>query len=347
MYADESEGGRDPEGGLDPDRGRGSAAHRAHAGGPGSDDGWDTVRPVGGPVVRGVHVAGYRSRAGGRLDMRVFPQPFVTVVLGSGDALLYVEGGSGRTALGSLVAGPVPGPTRIRSGPFSCVELRLSPLAAYALMDTAPADLQGAVTGLEELWGARGRRLGERISGAGGWPERFALVDRFLVERAARAPSADAEVAASWSAIVARRGRVRVGDLAAACGWSRKRLWARFTAQVGLTPKRAAMLVRFHCAARRLHAGADVAEAALACGYVDQSHLHRDVHAFTGCTPSALVRLATSADVDIYEDVDEDAAADGDAHAEAAHEGGAAPHPVTQTTHLAKQTTHLAKGNTQ
>ncbi|MFD9887058.1 helix-turn-helix domain-containing protein [Streptomyces alboflavus] len=307
MYGDDSEDGGDLEGG------------------------WDTVLPVGGTAARGVHVAGYRSHPGGRLDMRVLPQPFVTVVLGFGDALLHIEGDSGRAALPGLVAGPVPGPTRIRSGRFSCVELRLSPLAAYALLDTAPADLQGAVTSLEEPWGAPGRRLGERIAGAGGWPERFALVDRFLVERAARAPTADAEVAASWSAIVARRGRVRVGDLAAACGWSRKRLWARFTAQVGLTPKRAAMLVRFHCAARRLRAGADVAEAALACGYVDQSHLHREVREFTGCTPGALVRLATSADVD------------GDAPARAAHRVDTGTHPETQPTHLAKQPTQSAK----
>ncbi|GHC78302.1 helix-turn-helix domain-containing protein [Streptomyces flavofungini] len=336
MYGDDFEDGREADG----SRGSAGGWDAGSAGGLSAEDGrdfdagWDTVRPVGGPAVRGgggggggVYVAGYRSRAGGCLDMRVFPQPFVTVVLGFGDALLHVDGGSGRTALGSLVAGPVPGPTRIRSGRFSCVELRLSPPAAYALLDAAPADLHGAVTGLEELWGARGRRLGEGIAGAGGWPERFALVDRFLGERAARAPVMDAEVAATWSSIVARRGRVRVGDLAAACGWSRKRLWARFTAQVGLTPKRAAMLVRFHCAARRLYAGADAAEAALACGYVDQSHLHRDVYAFTGCTPGALTRMASPADADA------DVARDADA--EAGHEVDAVTHRETSTSHSA------------
>ncbi|EPH41168.1 AraC family transcriptional regulator [Streptomyces aurantiacus] len=56
------------------------------------------------------------------------------------------------------------------------------------------------------------------------------------------------------------------------------------------------MLVRSHCAAHRLGAGEGPVETALACGYVDQSHLHRDVHAFTGCTPGALARMeATSA----------------------------------------------------
>lgn len=72
----------------------------------------------------------------------------------------------------------------------------------------------------------------------------------------------DPEVAWAWRRIVATRGQIRVGDLAARTGWSRQRLWSRFGAQVGLTPKGAAMLVRFD---------------------------HRDVRAFTAATPRAAV----------------------------------------------------------
>lgn len=262
------------------------------------DAGWDIVRPVGGPTVAGAHMAGFRCPPGGRLDMRVLPQPSVTVVLGLGGAELAIDGGDGARVLGSLVAGPDPGPTWVRGQRFACVELKLSPVAAYSLLDASPTDLHGAVTGLEDLWGVRGRRLSERLADTGAWPERFGLIDGFLAERRARAASVDAEVAASWSRVVAGRGRVRVAELAEECGWSRKRLWSRFTAQLGLTPKRAAMLVRFHCAAQRLSAGQGPVDAALACGYVDQSHLHRDVHAFTGCTPAALAGMATSVEAD-------------------------------------------------
>ncbi|CAM5243364.1 AraC-like DNA-binding protein OS=Streptomyces griseomycini OX=66895 GN=FHS37_004301 PE=4 SV=1 [Streptomyces griseomycini] len=55
------------------------------------------------------------------------------------------------------------------------------------------------------------------------------------------------------------------------------------------------MLVRFDHAARALRAGGHAADVALACGYVDQSHLHRDVLAFAGCTPTALASRTTSA----------------------------------------------------
>lgn len=61
------------------------------------------------------------------------------------------------------------------------------------------------------------------------------------------APLSPSRRGAAWvcDGIVASRGRVRVDDLAAEVGCSRKRLWSRFRSQVGLSPKRAAMLVRF------------------------------------------------------------------------------------------------------
>src|SRR5436305_10201072 len=89
----------------------------------------------------------------------------------------------------------------------------------------------------------------------------------------------------AWNRILVGRGQVRVDSLAAEVGWSRKRLWSRFHSQIGLPPKRAAKLVRFDRAAHRLTAGEDAARVAADGGYADQSHLHRDVVAFTGATP--------------------------------------------------------------
>ncbi|MGW6026160.1 helix-turn-helix domain-containing protein [Streptomyces sp. NPDC055099] len=236
----------------------------------------------------GVLLAGFRDRSAAGLDMRVIPQPSVTVVVELGDGALAVENMGGSRALRSLAAGLAPGETRIRAERVDCVEVRMSPVSAYSLLGVSPAELDGAVFGLEELWGRHEPRLREQLTCAVEWDDRFALMHEFLVRRQASAPSMDAEVVASWERIVARRGQVRVADLAASCGWSRKRLWSRFTAQVGLTPKRAAMLVRFDRAVRGLSAGRDAVEVAVACGYADQSHLHRDVLAFAGCTPGAL-----------------------------------------------------------
>jgi AraC-like DNA-binding protein len=88
--------------------------------------------------------------------------------------------------------------------------------------------------------------------------------------------------------MMSSQGQVRVEEVAAEAGWSRKRLWSRFRSQVGLTPKRAAQLVRFDYAAHRLAAGHSAALVAAEAGYVDQSHLHRDTMAFAGVPPTAV-----------------------------------------------------------
>ena len=83
------------------------------------------------------------------------------------------------------------------------------------------------------------------------------------------------------------RGQVRGERPAAGAGWSRKRLWSRSGSQVGLTSERAAQLIRFDHAAHRLTAGRSAALVAADRDYADQSHLHRDVVASAGVTPTA------------------------------------------------------------
>ncbi|MGW4507280.1 helix-turn-helix domain-containing protein [Streptomyces sp. NPDC004436] len=259
-----------------------------------SDSRWEIARPHGQPLPGGVRMAGFRDRTGGSLDLRVLPQPAVIVVIGLGTGRFRVEGPSGHRSLNGMVAAMSPGPARVRGEGVACIEVELSPRAAHALLGVPPLELAGTVTALDDLWGHDVRLLRERLAATGSWQERLALTERFLRRRAAGAPPMAAEVAAAWDTIVAGRGRVRVGDLAASCGWSRKRLWSRFTSQIGLTPKRAAMLVRFDHAARALVAGEPAGDVAAACGYADQPHLHRDVQALAGCTPGALAGLTSS-----------------------------------------------------
>uniref|UniRef100_UPI000B29D067 helix-turn-helix transcriptional regulator n=1 Tax=Streptomyces sp. CB02009 TaxID=1703938 RepID=UPI000B29D067 len=240
-------------------------------------------------------MAGFRDRGAGGLDLRVLPQLVVVVVIGLGGDPVAVRSASGTQPMRSLVASLSPGPARVRGEHVECVEVCLSPRAAYAVLGVSPRELDGAVTALTDVWGPQARRLGEQLAEAGTWPERLALTDSFLAKRAVGAPSMSPEVAAAWQTIVARRGRIRIADLAASCGCSHKLLRSRFTAQIGLTPKRAAMLVRFDHAARALRAGHSPSNVALACGYSDQPHLHRDVLALAGCTPGALAGTAASA----------------------------------------------------
>ena len=136
--------------------------------------------------------------------------------------------------------------------------------------------------------GATPSRIQERLRAAASWDDRFAIAEAVLARRYEAGRPVDPEVAFAWGLMVTSRGRVRVEQLAAEAGWSRRRLWSRFRSQIGLTPKRAAQLVRFDHAAHRLAAGHSAALVAADSGYVDQSHLHHDVMAFAGMTPTAV-----------------------------------------------------------
>lgn len=177
----------------------------------------------------------------------------------------------------------------VRGENVECLQVRLSPLVVRAVLGVPPADLDGFVA-LDDLWGRAAARIREQLSEASSWAERFALTEALLRRGRGAGPLVDAEVAWAWRRIVGGQGTVRVEELASEVGWSRKRLWSRFRSQVGLPPKRAAQLVRFDRAVHRLLAGDAPAQVAAEGGYADQSHLHRDVMAFAGVTPSTLVR---------------------------------------------------------
>ncbi|MEU9203539.1 helix-turn-helix domain-containing protein [Streptomyces sp. NPDC048332] len=229
----------------------------------------------------------------GRLagGLRVVPHPAVMLVLEVGECRAVVDDGTGRRHRGSVVAGPgfgAGGAVRAWGSQVECVQVRLSPVVARAVLGVSPADVAGGMAVLDDLWGRDAARVREQLGEASSWQERFALTDALLARRwDARSP-VDAEVARAWERIVAGRGLLRIGPLADELGWSRKRLWSRFHAQLGMPPKRAAQLVRFDHAAHRLVAGRGAARVAAESGYADQSHLHREVMAFTGLTPAAV-----------------------------------------------------------
>lgn len=248
---------------------------------------WDVARPRPGRTA-GVNLAGFRDRSAGLVDVQVVPHPAVTLVLEYGDGPFVVGDAGGRQQRGSLVAGLAPGTVRMRGENVRCVEVHLSPVVAYSVLGVCSAELDRTVISLDDLWGRDVSRIREQLADAPSWEDRFALTDALLARRRETGPRVDPEVARAWHRIVASRGRISVEDLAVEAGWSRKRLWSRFRSQIGLPPKHAATLVRFRHAAHRLAAGNSAVQVAAECGYVDQSHLHREVMAFTGMTPATL-----------------------------------------------------------
>ncbi|MEU6764149.1 helix-turn-helix domain-containing protein [Streptomyces sp. NPDC046853] len=241
------------------------------------------------PEVRlpGVTMAGFRYRVPEHMEIAMVAHPSVTVLvdLGEDEELLYDAGG--RPGRGSVVIGLLPGALRASARRGACLQIRLEPTVAAAVLG-ASAGLSGTVVSLEDVWGRDAEHVEDRLRAAGSWDARFTVVADILGQRLGERPRIDPEVAHSWRRTYASRGRVRVEGLAHEVGWSRKRLSARFHSQLGIPPKRAARLVRFDHAAHLLAAGRSPVGVATECGYVDQSHLHREVREFAELTPAGV-----------------------------------------------------------
>ncbi|WP_143591445.1 helix-turn-helix domain-containing protein [Thermoactinospora rubra] len=247
---------------------------------------WEVAVPAEGRALPGVTMVGFRDRSGGTFEERVLPGPAIAIVIDCAPGSLE-PCGSGAVE-GGIVAGISPAAARLAGRAVDCLELQVDVLAAAGLLGVPPAELNGAPLDLAELWGREAGRLRARLIEAPSWEDRFALVREALGRRSRSSFRIDPEVADAWRHITAGHGRVPIGDLPGRYGWSRTRFWNRFKSQIGVTPKRAAMIVRFDRALRRLGTTASVAEVAAEIGYADQSHLHREVLKFTGRTPGAI-----------------------------------------------------------
>jgi len=172
-------------------------------------------------------------------------------------------------------------------GSAAGVQLDLEPPAARALLGVPAGELANRTVGLSDLLGARADRLAERLHGAAGSQERFAVLDEELRRALAGARGVcRPDTLRAWSLIRASGGRIRVDELASALGCSRRHLVNRFAEDVGAPPKVAARLVRFETVRRRL-GSAPLARLAAEAGYADQSHLSREFSALAGAPPTA------------------------------------------------------------
>jgi AraC-like DNA-binding protein len=251
---------------------------------------WDLAVPA--RRQPGLAMAGFRGRAPTQLALQLVPYPAVTVFIEFGDGALIDASGAHRT--GGGIVGLTPGTVTAVGRNVDCLQIRLSPVLAHAVF--GDGDPTGVLP-LDAVWGRGAQHLCERLYTAASWDERFAIATTELVRRREAGPGVDPEVAAAWKWMVRSHGQVRIEHIADEIGWSRKRLWSRFGTQIGLPPKRAAQLIRFDDAAHRLAAGTAPVEVADACGYADQSHLHRDARLFAGLTPTG-VAAAPWLDID-------------------------------------------------
>ena len=170
--------------------------------------------------------------------------------------------------------------------------IQLTPLGLRRLLGMSFAEswnLVSAVPGLARLY--------EAMALAPGFAERVALASAWIGQRCGR----DCDNAPySRLATLVREGRVRGPDaMAALLGTGARNLRQRFSAEIGIGPKRFCSLVRFN---RQLSARhpllADKHDHALA-EYADESHAAREFRRFAGVTPG-IYRAAKTDDALVF-----------------------------------------------
>jgi AraC-like DNA-binding protein len=233
---------------------------------------------------------GYEERAAAPLVRSEFANTSVVVIFELGPPIEVGEGAQAARRAGGFVAGIHDRPTRTAfSGRQLGVELLLSPLAARLVLGVPPAELAHRVVGATELLPREQRDLPARLGDLASWDERLDAVEAF-VARAwnAKPPASFGELAWAVAQIERRAGAVRIAALARELGWSERRLERAFAENVGVSPKLFARIARFEALLAHVRSGASAswADAALALGYADQSHLVRDVRQFAGVPPT-------------------------------------------------------------
>ena len=219
------------------------------------------------------------SRADGAVERRQPAGSLLPLVLSFGDPLEVVSlsDGDGAGRHSSFVAGFMSGPASTRFvGTQRCVQVYLTPLGAHRLLGLPARELARRVISVDDVAPALGGSLPDRLAEASTWADRFALVEASLLSMLDAGAEVEPLLAWMWGRIRRSGGRARIDDLVAETGWSHRYVATRFRDQVGLSPKAAAGVVRFECAAADM-GRRPLAELAEEYGYADQSHLTREV----------------------------------------------------------------------
>lgn len=174
-----------------------------------------------------------------------------------------------------------------QEGDISCLDIKLTPLGAFALIGTPMHEIAGLTVDARELFGRPFDSLVDRVRETSSWDDRFELLDDFLARRAELGPRPAPAAEWAWRRLLETGGRVPIRRLTEEIGCSSRYLAATFREQVGLPPKMAARIIRFNqvLRLRRASAAGSWADVAVEHGYYDQAHLYRDFHRFAGTTP--------------------------------------------------------------
>jgi AraC-like DNA-binding protein len=171
------------------------------------------------------------------------------------------------------------------AGRVLTIGARLRPGALPHLLRDSAAQLTDRTVALDAIVGRAGLTLVDRLTEVGR-DEALRLFEEFLRERFGSAtPALPQRLIRSVTSVT---------DLARALSLSRRGVYDRLSATVGLPPKLALRIHRLQRALLALNTGVSPSDAAATAAYCDQAHFTREAACLLGETPGAWLRRGCS-----------------------------------------------------
>ncbi|WP_261375898.1 helix-turn-helix domain-containing protein [Brevibacillus brevis] len=175
--------------------------------------------------------------------------------------------------------------------PQSMIGIRFYAEGAARFLRYPIAMINGHHPNLEDIWGKEADRVIEGLLEASDMAERIAWLEQELIKRLWMDDPADQLLLTSMNYLYEYRGNLSMAALAEKVNYSERTLRRTFQQQLGMSPKELGRIIQFQGLLQMLAKGtrSSFTDAALQCGYYDQSHLIKSFHTFYGVTPSKIV----------------------------------------------------------
>ena len=188
-----------------------------------------------------------------------------------------------------LLYGPFDERIRIRSATETeVVAIRFRPWGVAPVMCVPAARLARLALAFEQVEPTLARRLVSVIETDESTESKVHRLDEELLHWV-RAHGKGETGTASFARYLQTTPTARLKDVTSLTGWSTRAAQRHFSNDIGLSPKRFLQITRFMRFLKLLEneSNAPLATLAVAAGYYDQAHLHRDLRRFTGFTPAS------------------------------------------------------------